>query len=136
MAKTTFGGYIRQTGANKNNTTATPAPLVACLVFSFDPTAASAGTGTILPKGAIPLYVQNLDGGATGGTDPTVDIGTAADSDGFAAELDADARGAPAATGALLGVTLTADTEVYAGVGASAGTGGTVTAAIYYVMED
>ena len=133
MSKSTFTGYIRQYGDKK---TATPAVLFSCIKFSFDPTQATASVSKTLPKGAIPLFVQNMDGGATGGTNPTVDIGTAGDSDGFSDELDADGSTGLTNTGALLGVELTADTDIYAGVGASAATGGTVTALLYYVMSD
>lgn len=132
MARSTVTGYWRQKGAAG----ATPAVFCSAQVFAFDPTAASAATGKILPKGAIPIWVSNIDGGATGGTTPTVDIGTSGDPDGFANELAADALSSPVVTGALLGVELTADTEIHAGVGASAATGGTVTVAVYYVMAD
>jgi hypothetical protein len=133
MSKSSFIGYLRQYGYKK---TATPAVLLSCIKFTFDPTQATATVSKTLPKGAIPLFAQNMDGGATGGTDPTVDIGTLADDNGFADELDADAKTGLISTGALLGVELTADTIVYAGVGASAGTGGTVTALLYYIMSD
>lgn len=132
MSKTTFRGYLRE----KPTSTATPAVSLLAVKFTFDPTAASAGTGKYLPNGAIPLFVQNIDGGATGGTNPTVDIGTSGDDDGFGAETDADGVTGFINTGALLGTALTADTEIYAGVGASAATGGTVTAAVYYIMSD
>lgn len=110
-------------------------------VGTVDPTAASAaitrtdGTPMTLPKGARPIAVQNLNGGATGGTNPTIDIGTSGDGDGFANEVDADGRTTFLGTGALIGTVLTADTPVYAGVGASAATGGTVTFAIYYTWD-
>lgn len=104
------------------------------LRVSFDPTAASADTGAVLPKGAIPLGVDSL-GGGTGGASPTVDVGTSVDPDGFADELAADAVQL-GDTGALTGVELTADTPVYAGVGASAATGGTTTVVIHYIMAD
>ncbi len=132
MASSTIKGYWRQKGT-KN---ATPAVGLLALKFSFDPTAASATVNKTLPIGAIPLFVQNMDGGATGGTNPTVDIGTSGDADGFANELDADGSTGLTNTGALLGVELTAETEVFAGVGASAATGGTVTAILYYIMSD
>lgn len=137
MSRTTYNGYLRQRGTNSKLSSATPGvSLLALQCILSDATAASAGTGKFLPKGARPIGVQNLDGGATGGTNPTVDIGTAADDDGFAAEMDADDVTAIVATGALLGTELTADTEVYAGVGASAATGGSVSFAVYYIMAD
>ena len=99
-------------------------------------TAESASMGKTLPVGAIPLFAQNIDGGATGGTNPTVDIGTSGDPDGFANELDADGATGLINTGALLGTELTADTVIYAGVGASAATGGTGTIGVYFIMSD
>ena len=133
MGRTTYVGYLRQFGGSSRKKS-TPVPLVACVQFDFDPTAASSATGKILPKGAIPLWVSNINGGATGAG--TVDIGTASSPAGFADELAAEAVSAPVATGSLLGVELTADTEIYAGVGALAAPGGTVKAAVYYVMAD
>lgn len=133
MARTSTTGYIRQYGNNKS---ATPAVLPAVIQFSFDPTAASASVSKVLPIGAIPLFVQNIDGGATGGTNPTVDIGILGNTNGFADELDADAKGGLVSGGALMGVELTTDTTIQAGVGASAATGGTVTIGLYYIMAD
>lgn len=138
MATNTFGGVLRSRNGGERGTV-TPAVPVFALKVSGDPTAASAGTGKYLPSGAIPINVIGL-GGATGGTNPTIDIGTAGSSAGFANELDCDATFTDAVQattgGALLGVALTADTEVYLGVGASAATGGTATALIQFVMSD
>lgn len=135
MARTSYTGYLRQYGSPAKS--ATPAVYPALIQFTFDPTQASAATGKILPVGAIPLYAVAINPGATGGVSPTVDIGTLADSDGFANELPADTgKGQLSTDGVLLGVPLTANTEIYAGVGASAATGGTVLAAIWYAMED
>ena len=133
MSRTSFVGYLRQYGSNKKST---PAVFEAVLQFTFDPTAASASTGTTLPRGAIPIGVRNISGGATGGTNPTVDIGISGNGDGFAEELDADAVGGEVNTGALLGIELTVDTPIFAGVGASAATGGSVLAAVKYIMPD
>ena len=130
MGTTTVRGTFRQ----KANSQATPAVPILSLIISFDPTAASAATGKYLPTGSYPLRVHSF-GGATGGTNPTVDVGTSGDPDGFADELDADGV-AHDDSGALTGVLLTADTEIYAGVGASAATGGTTTIMIEYVMND
>ena len=133
MARTSHTGYLRQYGSTK---AATPCVFPALMQVSFDPTAASASTGSTLPKGAIPLWVQGL-GGATGGTNPTVDIGTAGNDDGFSNELDADAFITSFSTnGALLGTELTVDTLIFAGVGASAATGGTMQAIVAYMMAD
>lgn len=132
MARSTIRGFWRQRGTD----TATPSVALQYLQFSLDPTQASAATGMILPRGAIVVGVQNLNGGATGGTNPVVDIGTEADNDGFVDGLDADGITSPITTGALLGSALTADTEIYAGVGAAAATGGTVLVAVTFIMED
>ena len=119
---------------HKGSDSATPAVAVQSLKCTFDPTAASAAVGVTLPSGAIPLGVDCLSG-STGGTNPTVDFGTSGDADGFGNEVASDAVSL-GNTGALTGVALTADTAVYAGVGASAATGGTVTAVIHYIMSD
>ena len=133
MARTSHTGYLRQYGsAGKSGT---PSPFICAVQFSFDPTAATASTGKTLPKGAIPIYVQSY-GGATGGTNPTVDLGTAGASNGFGNEVDADDVSALIVGGSLNGVELTVDTLIFAGVGASAATGGTTTATVYYVMAD
>lgn len=101
---------------------------------SFDPTSASQVELFTLPAGAIPLWAVSY-GGATGGTNPTVDLGTTGDDDGIANELDADG-GAAAYGGALLNAQLTADTAIYGKVGASAATGGTTSVGVAYIMAD
>ena len=133
MAKTSFVGLLRQYGSNSKN--ATPAVFPGYIQFSFDPTQASAGTGKILPKGSKPIAVRSL-GGATGGTFPIANIGTSVDPDGFALGVASDLVTAEVVTGALLGVELTEDTEIYAGVGDSAPTGGTTTIVVAYIMVD
>ena len=50
--------------------------------------------------------------------------------------MDADSISAVSKTGTLIGVELTENTEIFAGVGASAATGGSVRGAIYYFMAD
>lgn len=133
MGKATFGGYVRQRGDNKPSSFAAVSSLK--MYATFDPTSSSQVLLGYLPAGCMPLSVQPL-GGATGGTNPTVDVGTLADDDGLANELDADTLGAPTATGALLGTVLTAQTAVYGKVGGSAATGGTTKIAIEYIMSD
>lgn len=130
MARTTSRSYLR----HKGSSAATPAVGLQGIEISFDPTQASASLGVTLPKGAKVLRVDGF-GGATGGTNPTVDIGTSTDSDAFAAEQDADAA-TSAGTGASTFTELTEDTEVYGGVGASAATGGTFVGVIVYIMAD
>lgn len=108
--------------------------VVAFARASFNPTSASQVELFTLPKGAIPMYVVSY-GGATGGTNPTVDVGTVADNDGLSNELDADTPSA-SYNGALLNVQITADTTYYGKVGASAATGGTTSIAVAYIMAD
>lgn len=93
-----------------------------------------------LPKGFVPLMVV-YNGAATGGTDPTFDLGTDGNLDLFMAEGDADVGIATVLAGGLtggagLGVALAADTVVHGGKGASVPTGGTVTGHIVGVMND
>lgn len=133
MARSSVKGYWRQYGGGDKN--ATPAVYAAKLKASFDPTSATQIELFTLPKGAIPLGVVSL-GGATGGTNPTVDIGSSGTTDGFANELDADTLTLVDGTGTLTGVELTADTIVYGKVGASAATGGTTTVIMEYIMSD
>lgn len=132
MAKTTFRNSVRVAGAARNTVAGVP-----LLKFkaSFNPTSASQILLGILPAGSIPLGVQSL-GGATGGTSPTVDIGTAASNQGIANEVPANAVTLTSTTGVLTGIPLTADTPIYGKVGASAATGGTVTVLINYIFDD
>jgi hypothetical protein len=109
--------------------------MVQAVKASFNPTSSAQIELFTLPAGAIPLGVQSL-GGATGGTNPTVDIGSAGDDDGFANELDADTLTLVFGSGALTGIALAADTKVYGKVGASAATGGTTTIVFHYIMSD
>lgn len=123
-------GYWRQRGTEG----ATPAVVQAVLKGSFDPTSSSQIELFTLPLGAIPLEMTGL-GGATGGTNPTVEVGTAGNDDGFAVEMDADAVNF-GETGALTGIELTVDTIVFGKVGTSAATGGTVTVLMNYIIAD
>ena len=101
QTRTTFQGKVRSSGGSaKGNATA--GVTVLSVMFSFDPTAttatnvkvgssASSGEDLTLPKGAVPISITTK-AVATGGTNPTVDIGTSADNDGLFNELDADAN--------------------------------------------
>lgn len=133
---TRFPGGLTVGGGSSD---ATSAGVVAALRLSFDPTSSTQVLLGYLPAGAIPIDVLG-HGGTTGGTNPTVDIGTGADDDGFANELDADAAGTSATAAAKLGVLMntqvTVPTAVYGKVGASAGTGGTFKGMLLYVVED
>ena len=129
MASSKIKGFWKQ----QPTKAATDAVSVLSFVGSFDPTSASQISLGFLPNGARPIGVICL-GGATGGTNPTVDIGSGSNDDGFANELDADAAYTEGGSGALTGVVLTVDTEVFGKVGASAATGGTTTVIIQYIM--
>ena len=132
MAKTTFRNSVRVAGASRTSWAGVP---VLVMKASFDPTSATQILLGTLPAGSIPLGVQSL-GGATGGTNPTVDIGTVASNAGIADEADADTLTLTDATGVLTGVPLTVDTPIYGKVGASAATGGTTTVLISYIFND
>lgn len=132
MAKTTFRNSVRVAGASRTSWAGVP---VLVMKASFNPTSATQILLGTLPAGSIPLGVQSL-GGATGGTNPTVDIGTVASNAGIANEADADTLTLTYATGALTGVALTVDTPIYGKVGASAATGGTTTVLISYIFND
>jgi len=147
MATTTFQGIVRSNGgAGKGNST--PSVVTLSEVIAFDPTAASAtavkvgtssstGNDFVLPAGAVPISFMTI-GGATGGTNPTVDIGTSADDDGFFNEVDADTKGSlKGADGALVdGDGIAADVTVTGKVGASAATGGTIVGVFTYTVAD
>ena len=146
MALNTFQGLMRSTGGAAKETGVTPGPLTMAVVISFDPTAASAtavrigtssSTGAFftLPVGAVPLYLLTI-GGATGGTNPTVDIGSSGTADGFFNEADADTKGTLiGANGSLVtGTGLAAQTQVFGKVGASAASGGTFTGVFVYTI--
>lgn len=118
---------------------ATSSGVLGAMPFSFDPTSSTQILLGYVPAGARVIDVLGY-GGTTGGTNPTVDIGTVGDDDGFANELDADAAGTSATAGAkagvLLNTALTSTTAVYGKVGGSAGTGGTFAGALLYIVED
>ena len=146
MALNTFQGLMRSTGGAAKESGVTPGPLTMAVVISFDPTSASAtavrigtsattGAFFTLPVGAIPLYLLTI-GGATGGTSPTIDIGSSGTPAGFFDEADADTKGTlNGANGSLVvGTGLTAQTQVYGKVGSSAATGGTFTGVFTYTI--
>ena len=148
MAKTTFQGVVRSNGgAGKGK--ATPGVVVMSEIISFNPVgagavavrigeSATAGETFVLPGGAIPISYLGL-GGATGGTNPTVDIGTAVDPDGFFNEVDADLKGTlVGASGALVTSAGTSGgpVTVTANQGSAAATGGTTTGVFTYSIAD
>jgi hypothetical protein len=147
MANTTFQGVVRSYGGGSKGTR-TPGVMTQSVQISFDPTAtgatnvrigtsSSSGETLVLPAGAIPISIMSI-GGATGGTNPTVDIGTSADDDGLFNEVDADTKGTVKGADGALAIAggLAADATVTGKVGASAATGGTYTGIITYVMAN
>ena len=146
MATNTFQGIVRSYGGADKGDGVTPGVVTLSETISFSPTAtgatnvrigtsSSAGEIFTLPAGAVPISFLSL-GGAAGGTNPTVDIGSSADPDGFFNEVDADTKGTlKGADGALVvGTGISAQTTVTANVGASAATSGTVTGIFTYTV--
>jgi hypothetical protein len=158
MATTTFSAVIRSYGGDSTKTV-TPAVTQHVVPFHIaDPTAAnttnvarsSSDTRTvILPTGAIVTEII-VNAAATGGTNPTFDMGwigvsdaTALDVDGLVAEGDADAgksvfNYATATIGDDVGTTMstTQPVRLTGGVGASAPTGGSLTGFVKYHVSD
>ena len=160
MGTTTFTGIVRSNGGdNKRETYAGSVQLAA--QFYFLPTA-NAGTDVqvsatdtrkvVLPKNAVVTGIA-FNGDATGGTDPTIDMGytdydggtTFVDIDGLINEGNADAGavvtvwGGDATAGAALGDVGTPMSErvkIVGGKGTSAAAGGTITGIIYYYVKD
>ena len=158
--KTTFTGSIRSNGGD--NTRTTYAGSVALQAqFYFVPTAAQ-GTdvqvsstdsrAVVLPKNSVITGIS-FNGDATGGTDPTIDMGYTdydggtnfVDVDGLLNEANADAGavvtvwGGDSTAGAALGdvdLPATERIKIVGGQGASAATGGTITGIIYYYVKD
>jgi len=106
---------------------------------SFDPT-----SSTQILLGYVPNNARIIDvvseGGGTGGTNPTVDIGTSGTSDAFANELKADGYSSAMAAGKCgtsIGTLLTGGpTAIYGKVGASAASGGTTAVRVVYTTEE
>lgn len=143
---------IWRSGGGDTTKTAYAGSMLMVADFTFSPTAASANvlTGTngfpiILPVGAIVIFVAT-NGGATGGTSPTVDMGFTLYTTGTASpaalanEVPANSKQfvnwSSATAGASLGAVMSATEMVYltGGVGASAASGGTITGRIEYYV--
>lgn len=116
-------------GSGNRKSSAGAVKLVAELTIS---PGASAATGFILPKGARVLSITH-DGGQTGGTTPTVNVGTSGTAGLFLLN-----SGATAASSTLSAsqVVLTANTELYAGDGTGTAGTGDVTALVEYMIQD
>lgn len=164
MARTTFSGPVRVGKAQKTSDPefAGAVTLVAT-AYMADPTAAtttelrrgSSATGNsskavILPAGAIITRIE-AEADATGGTNPTFDIGfievkssgAASDTDGIIDNGDADAGHtvfdfSTATVGNDFGFVMSSDypVKITGGVGASAATGGNINLRIHYHVYD
>lgn len=156
--RTTFTARIRSMGGDSRRLT-TPAVTEVVVPFHIpDPTAAnttavqrtSSNQGeVILPPNAIVTEIT-VNAAATGGSDPTFDMGwvgvddtSAVDVDGLVAEGDADAGGtvyniATATAGNDMNTVMSATqpVKITGGVGASAATGGSITGFIKYHVSD
>ena len=158
--KTTFTGFVRSNGGDNTRETYAGSMQMAAQ-FYFDPTAA-AGTDVqvsstdtrkvVLPQNAVITGIA-FNGDATGGTNPTIDMGYTdydggtnfVDVDGLLNEADADAGavvtvwGGDSTAGPALGdvdLPATERIKIVGGQGASAATGGTITGIIYYYVKD
>lgn len=137
-SRTTFAGIIRQRGmANASgNGKGNPGTFKTYVGVTLLVSQTMAGTGVYLPAGAIPLGVSvvALSGGATDTIDVQLAGGTAS---GLVDELVTGvASPLEIVTGADLGVALTADTEIEAGVGLVAGTLNATILVSYIVADD
>ena len=143
--RTTFTGIVRSNGGDNKRETYAGSMLMAAQ-FYFDPTAAQgtdvqvSSTDTrkvVLPENSVITGIT-FNGDATGGTNPTVDIGTSADDDGLFNEVDADGTGTLKGADGALAVAggLAADATVTGKVGSSAATGGTFTGILTYAMAN
>jgi len=143
MATSTFQGIVRSYGGQSKESGTTPSVVTLSEVISFDPTStggANVKIGTSSSTGndfVIPVSFLTI-GGAAGGTNPTADIGSSADPDGFFNEVDVDTKGTLKGSDGALTVAggITANTTVQAKVGASAATSGTCTGVFTYAIVD
>jgi len=150
--RTTFQGKVRSYGGRDPRNEVTPGVSVLSVIVSCDPTqtdatdaaakmrigtSATSGEFFVLPKGAVPHSVTTINA-STGGTNPTVDIGSSDDSDGIFNEVDCDTKGSIQGGGGALVVPggLASDTTVTAIAGSSAATGGTSSFVITYTVTD
>ena len=149
---------IWRSGGGDNTRTAYCGTGLMVAQFYFDPTAAagnkvtissSSSANVILPAGAVIVQI-NANAAATGGTDPTFDMGFTLYTSGTATnagllnEADADVGkqvftwATATVPGASLGAVMSATEMVYitGNVGASAATGGSVSGQILYYVTD
>lgn len=158
MAKTSTTMGIPRSYGGDDTRTAYAGSMCMAATFYFDPTAANttaaqkSSTDTsavLLPTNAVVFQIQ-VNAAATGGTNPTFDMGwinnddsSTFDVDGLIAEGDADAGAsvfnyATATAGADLGGTMSTTNlvKITGGVGDSAATGGAVSGIIFYYVSD
>ena len=146
MARSTFQGIVRTNGGARKGES-TPGVVAISEVVAFNPVGAAAnvkvgtshttGENFILPDNAVPISFLTI-GGATGGTNPNVNIGTAAAPDGFFVNADADTKGSLAGAGGALvvGAGISGPVQVTANQGSSAATGGTTVGVFTYTIAD
>lgn len=160
MGTTTFAGIVRSNGGdNKRETYAGSVCMQA--QFYFLPTAA-AGTdvqvsstdtrAVVLPQNAVITGIS-FNGDATGGTNPTIDMGYTdfdggtnfVDTNGLLDGADADAGavvtvwGGDSTAGVALGdigTPMDERVKIVGGTGGSDAGGGTITGIIYYYVKD
>ncbi len=144
--RSTFQGYVRTYGGQDKSSGVAPGVLVASEVITFlasttTATAVSIGATVnanapfVLPQGAIPLNFAVLSTSA-GGATTTINLGSAANSTGFAQNLVSGAKGVNALTGTLVvAAGVSANTTVVASVGSTAGTGN-VSGVFTYTFAD
>ena len=144
--RSTFQGYVRTYGGQDKSSGVAPGVLVASEVITFlsstaTATAVSIGATVnsnvpfILPAGAIPLSFAVLSTSA-GGATTTINLGSAANSTGFAQNLVSGAKGVNSLTGTLVvAAGISANTTVVASVGSTAGTGN-VSGVFTYTFAD
>ena len=144
--RSTFQGYVRTYGGQDKSSGVAPGVLVASEVITFlsstaTATAVSIGATVnanapfILPQGAIPLNFAVLSTSA-GGATTTINLGSAANSTGFAQNLVSGAKGVNSLTGTLVvAAGISANTTVVASVGSTAGTGN-VSGVFTYTFAD
>jgi hypothetical protein len=133
MALNTFQGLMRSTGGAAKESGVTPSPLTMSVVVSFVPSATAAvvrvgtsgtvGVPFVLPAGAVPISLLTI--ATATGAGATVDMGSAAATDGFFDEANGNTKGAiTGASGSLVvGTGLTAQTPVFGISGATSATG-------------
>lgn len=158
MGRTTSTALMRTSGGDSRKIV-TPAVVEVVVPFYMaDPTAANTTALTfsstdsspvVLPPSAVVTEIS-VNAAATGGTNPTFDLGwigyddaTAFDVDGLIAEGDADVgksvfNYATATSGTSVGTTMstTQAVKLTGGVGASAATGGTISGFLKYHVSD